>query len=83
MFFVEVIALAIVMYVSGLSFLRSSGVQCGNRRRSAPPGKAGGLLDAGDLFPEMHVRLTSGEVIDVPDWFKGAYGVFLVYRGHW
>lgn len=45
--------------------------------------KIGFGLDAGDLFPDMRVRLTSGEVIDVPGWFKGAYGVFLVYRGHW
>ncbi|SDB08865.1 hypothetical protein SAMN05660653_00431 [Desulfonatronum thiosulfatophilum] len=45
--------------------------------------KIGFGLDAGDLFPKMQVRLTSGEVIDVPDWFKGAYGLFLVYRGHW
>jgi len=41
------------------------------------------LLDSDDLFPEMELRLVSGEPMKVPQELGGGYAVFLLYRGHW
>jgi hypothetical protein len=41
------------------------------------------FLDASDLFPEMELRLVSGEFLRIPQGFGDGYAVFLLYRGYW
>lgn len=45
--------------------------------------KIGFGLDAKDHFPAFKLLLTSGERIELPEYFGEDYGVFLVYRGYW
>jgi len=40
-------------------------------------------LDARDPFPEMELKLTTGETIKLPDATGKGYGVVLFYRGYW
>jgi len=40
-------------------------------------------LDAGALFPEMKIALTSGASMTLPGGLGGRYKVILFYRGHW
>jgi hypothetical protein len=41
------------------------------------------ILDTNDSFPEMALRLVSGELLRIPQEFGDGYAVFLLYRGHW
>ena len=40
-------------------------------------------LDTDDLFPELELKLLSGEKVTLPKGVGEGYGVFLIYRGHW
>jgi peroxiredoxin len=41
------------------------------------------LLNPGDLFPTIGVRVVSGRTLTLPDAFAGSFGVVLFYRGSW
>ncbi len=41
------------------------------------------FLDTNDLFPEMELRLVSGELLSIPQELGDGYAVFLLYRGYW
>lgn len=41
------------------------------------------LLDAHDRFPELDVKLITGETLKLPEWTGEGYGVVILYRGHW
>ncbi len=41
------------------------------------------FLDTNDPFPEMELRLVSGEPLRIPREFGDGYAVFLLYRGYW
>jgi hypothetical protein len=41
------------------------------------------LLDTNDRFPEMDLKLLSGETLRIPDGLGNGYGVILLYRGYW
>ena len=41
------------------------------------------LLDAGDLFPTLEVQTVKHGGLTLPEGFRGAWGVLLLYRGHW
>ncbi len=41
------------------------------------------FLDKGDKFPEMGLKLVSGETIKLPQATGEGYGVVLFYRGYW
>jgi hypothetical protein len=41
------------------------------------------FLDANDSFPELDIRLISGETLSLPEGFGEGYGVLLLYRGYW
>lgn len=43
----------------------------------------GGKLDAGDSFPELGLRFTTGENFLLPSALAGKWGILLLYRGHW
>jgi peroxiredoxin len=40
-------------------------------------------LDTNDLFPQLELRLISGEKLKLPEGIGEGYGVVLIYRGHW
>jgi hypothetical protein len=40
-------------------------------------------LDTNDVFPQMELRLISGERLKLPEGIGLGYGVVLIYRGHW
>jgi peroxiredoxin len=40
-------------------------------------------LQPGDRFPTLHVPLTGGGTLDLPDDLAGSFGVVLFYRGAW
>ena len=39
------------------------------------------LLHAGDAFPDLTITLPGGDLVSVPAWFAGGYGVVLFSRG--
>jgi peroxiredoxin len=41
------------------------------------------FLDQGDKFPEMELKLVSGETMRLPEATGEGYGVVLFYRGYW
>lgn len=41
------------------------------------------LLRPGDTFPQLTLTVTEGNIIQVPGWFAGDYGVLLFNRGAW
>ncbi|MBC8418358.1 MAG: hypothetical protein KJ573_16915 [Proteobacteria bacterium] len=41
------------------------------------------FLDTNDFFPQMELRLISGELLRIPEGLGDGYGVFLLYRGYW
>ena len=41
------------------------------------------FLDTNDLFPEMELRLVSGEPLRIPQELGEGYSVLLLYRGYW
>jgi len=41
------------------------------------------FLDTNDLFPEMELRLVSGELLRIPQELGEGYAVLLLYRGYW
>lgn len=41
------------------------------------------MLDDGDVFPKITLKLSEGETLTLPDGAKGSWTIFLVYRGHW
>jgi peroxiredoxin len=41
------------------------------------------LLDKGDKFPEIEMKLVSGETVRLPGATGEGYGVVLFYRGYW
>jgi hypothetical protein len=41
------------------------------------------LLDTNDMFPELNLRLVSGESLNIPEGTGDGYSVLLFYRGHW
>jgi hypothetical protein len=41
------------------------------------------FLDTNDHFPELELRLTSGETLRLPEGSGEGYCVFLLYRGYW
>ncbi len=40
-------------------------------------------LDAGDVLPELTLKLVGGETLSVPDGIDADYAVLLFYRGYW
>jgi hypothetical protein len=40
-------------------------------------------LDTNDMFPQLELRLVSGEKLKLPEGIGAGYGVVLFYRGHW
>jgi hypothetical protein len=40
-------------------------------------------LDTNDMFPDLGLRLVSGEKLKLPEGMGDGYSVFLIYRGHW
>ncbi|MFZ0942857.1 MAG: hypothetical protein WB930_07665 [Syntrophobacteraceae bacterium] len=40
-------------------------------------------LDTNDMFPQLELKLVSGEKLKLPEGIGEGYGVFLIYRGHW
>jgi hypothetical protein len=40
-------------------------------------------LDSNDMFPQLELRLVSGEKLKLPEGIGAGYGVVLFYRGHW
>ncbi|GBC61286.1 peroxiredoxin [Desulfonema ishimotonii] len=45
--------------------------------------RIGKPLDMLAPFPDMELRLISGERLRLPAAFEGGYGVVLLYRGYW
>ncbi len=41
------------------------------------------FLDTNDFFPEMELRLVSGELLRIPQGLNAGYAVFMLYRGYW
>lgn len=41
------------------------------------------ILDVNDPFPQMELKLLSGETLSLPEGFGNGYGVLLIYRGDW
>ena len=41
------------------------------------------ILDMNDPFPEVELRLLSGDTIQMPEDLGGTYGIILFYRGYW
>ncbi len=41
------------------------------------------LLDSGETLPSVTFETVSHGRISVPEAFRGAWGVFLIYRAHW
>lgn len=41
------------------------------------------MLENGDRFPEITIRLAGGRTLGLPDYLAGSYGVVLFYRGEW
>ncbi|MBC8176474.1 MAG: hypothetical protein ISR61_01485 [Desulfobacteraceae bacterium] len=42
-----------------------------------------GFLDANDVFPDLELKLVSGETVKLPEGTGAGYGVVLFYRGYW
>jgi peroxiredoxin len=40
-------------------------------------------LDTNDAFPQLELRLVSGEKLTLPEGIGAGYSVVLFYRGHW
>ena len=41
------------------------------------------ILDTNDRFPDMDLKLISGETVKLPDATGEGYGIVLFYRGYW
>jgi len=41
------------------------------------------FLDANDVFPDLELKLVSGETVKFPEGSGEGYGVVLFYRGYW
>ena len=41
------------------------------------------ILDTNDRFPELDLKLVSGETLKLPQATGEGYGVVLFYRGPW
>lgn len=41
------------------------------------------MLDSGDRFPRLTFNKVGGGTVRLPDDLAGAWGVVLLYRGHW
>jgi hypothetical protein len=41
------------------------------------------ILDTNDRFPNLELKLVSGETLKLPQGTGEGYGVVLFYRGHW
>lgn len=41
------------------------------------------FLDTNDAFPEMDLKLVSGETLSLPEGTGEGYGIVLFYRGSW
>ena len=41
------------------------------------------ILDSGDVFPALDMDTVAHGRLTLPDAFGIAWGVFLLYRGHW
>ncbi len=41
------------------------------------------ILDTNDRFPDLELKLVSGETLKLPQATGEGYGVVLFYRGHW
>jgi hypothetical protein len=61
------------------------GVPPTNRmRKEANVARAGAtILDSGDRFPDLTFPTVAHGRLTLPEAFGDAWGVFLVYRGHW
>ena len=42
-----------------------------------------GFLDTNDVFPDLELKLVSGETLKLPEGTGEGYGVVLFYRGYW
>ena len=42
-----------------------------------------GFLDTNDVFPDLELKLVSGETVKLPEGTGEGYGVVLFYRGYW
>jgi hypothetical protein len=40
-------------------------------------------LNAGDIFPELSLKLVGGKSIRFPNELNGPYRIALFYRGYW
>ena len=41
------------------------------------------MLESGDRFPHLMFNKVGGGTVRLPDDLAGAWGVVLLYRGHW
>ena len=41
------------------------------------------ILDTNDRFPDMDLKLISGETVKLPEATGEGYGIVLFYRGYW
>ena len=41
------------------------------------------FLDTNDVFPDLELKLVSGETVKLPEGTGEGYGVVLFYRGYW
>ena len=42
-----------------------------------------GFLDANEVFPDLELKLVSGETVKLPEGTGVGYRVVLFYRGYW
>lgn len=41
------------------------------------------FLDIDSPFPDLALKLLSGDVLNLPEGFGDRYGILLIYRGDW
>ncbi len=41
------------------------------------------ILDSGEKFPALTIETVHHGPLQLPDAFRGGWGVFLLYRAHW
>jgi hypothetical protein len=40
-------------------------------------------LDTGESFPGLSLQTLDRDLVQVPEYMKGGYGVLLIFRGYW
>lgn len=41
------------------------------------------MLNSGDMFPSMQLKLTDGSSFSIPSAIDSKYLIAIFYRGHW